>query len=205
MSWPDYNTPEPTARRNVYNQAMVRSALSLSLAIAGLQLCLAVPAAEAPPPASDVLTSAEATATAQHKAIFLIFHASWCGWCRKLDQFIESPRIQPIIDKYFVVTHLTVLEQGNKKSLDNPGGDAAMERAGGKYISLPFFAFLDDKGETIVNSIRPGEGLPAARNIGHPVEPYEVDWFMAMLKKAAPGMSADEATVLESWLRAQKK
>jgi len=181
---------------------MVRTS---SLAGAGLLLCLAVQAAEAPPPASDILASAEAAAAAQHRAVFLIFHASWCGWCKKLDRFIESAEIKPVIDKYFVVTHLTVQEQGDKKSLDNPGGDAVMDRAGGKDAGLPFFAFLDDKGETIVNSIRPGDGMPAQRNIGHPVQPYEVDWFMAMVKKAAPAMTPDEAKVLKSWLRAQKK
>ena len=52
----------------------------------------------------------------------------------------------------------------------------------------------------VVNSIRPQGG-----NIGHPMEPYEVDWFLEMVKKAVPAMTAEEAKVLENWLRAQKK
>lgn len=181
----------------------MRTALSrLTLGcLAGLLLL----AAETPPPASAVLESAGAAAAAQHKSIFLIFHASWCGWCKKLDQFLETPEIKPVIDKYFVVAHLTVQEQGARKSLNNPEGDEVMAHAGGKDAGLPFFAFLDEKGETIANSIRPGEGNDAERNIGHPVKPQEVDWFLIMVKKAAPAMSADEAKVLENWLRAQKK
>ena len=54
-------------------------------------------------------------------------------------------------------------------------------------------------------SIRQGEGKAAERNLGHPVQPQEVDWFLVMVKKAAPAMTPDEAKVLEDWLRAQKK
>jgi thioredoxin-related protein len=182
---------------------MVRTAM-FRLTI-GLLASLMLMAAETAPPASVVMDAARTAAAAQHKSIFLIFHASWCGWCKKLDQFIESPEIKPIIDKYFVQARLTVQEQGAKKSLNNPGGDEVMAQAGGKYNSLPFFAFLNEEGDTIVNSVRPGEGNAAVRNIGHPVQPQEVDWFLVMVKKAAPAMSPDEAKILENWLRAQKE
>jgi hypothetical protein len=99
-----------------------------------------------------------------------------------------------------VQARLAVLEQGPKQHLNNPGGDEVMAKAGGKAAGLPFFAFLNEKGETVVNSIRTGGG-----NIGHPYEPNEVDWFLVLLKKGAPGMSPDEAKVLENWLRTQKK
>jgi len=182
---------------------MVRAAL-FRLTIGFLASAMLL-AADTPPPASVVMESAQTAAAAQHKSIFLIFHASWCGWCRKLDQFLETPEIKPIVDKYFVQARLDVQEQEAKKSLDSPGGDEVLARAGGKGIGLPFFAFLTEKGETIVNSIRPGDGKGKGGNIGHPVQPEEVDWFLAMVKKAAPAMSADEAKVLENWLRAQKK
>ncbi len=188
---------------NIIIRAMVRTAM-FRLAI-GLLAGPMLLAAETAPPASVVMESARTAAAARHKSIFLIFHASWCGWCKKLDQFIEAPEIKPIIDKYFVLARLTVQEQGAKKSLDNPGGDEVMAQAGGKDVGLPFFAFLNEEGETIANSIRPGEGKAADRNIGHPVQPQEVDWFLVMMKKAAPAISGDEAKIMENWLRAQKK
>jgi hypothetical protein len=104
------------------------------------------------------------------------------------------------VDKYFVQARLDVQEQEAKKDLDNPGGQEVMAKYGGDKAGLPFFAFLDEKGGMIVNSLQPQGG-----NIGHPVEPGEVDWFLAMVKKAAPAMTADEAKVLENWLRTQKK
>ncbi len=105
-----------------------------------------------------------------------------------------------MVDKYFVPARLDVQEQDAKKDLDNPGAEETMAKYGGDKAGLPFIVFLNGKGEMVVNSLRPQGG-----NIGHPVEPYEVDWFLAMVKKAAPGMTAEEAKVLENRLRAQKK
>jgi hypothetical protein len=34
-------------------------------------------AAQTPRPAAEILSAAEATAAAQHKSVWLIFHASW--------------------------------------------------------------------------------------------------------------------------------
>jgi hypothetical protein len=164
--------------------------------------CLAAGGA---PPASDVMQSAQKAALEQHKNIFLIFHASWCGWCAKLDKFIETPEIKPIFDKYFVFARLDVQEAEEKKDLDNPGGEQVMAKVGGEKAGLPFLAFLSEKGELLANSIRPGDDKAKAGNIGHPMQPYEVDWFLTMLKKGAPAITADEAKVLENWLRAQKK
>ncbi len=65
---------------------------------------------------------------------------------------------------------------------------------------MPFFAFLNAKGDLIVNSKKDGRD-----NIGHPFQPEEIDWFMTMLNKAAPGMEKAERQVVESWLRNQKK
>ena len=95
---------------------------------------------------------------------------------------------------------LDVDENEAKRDLNNPGAEEVLAKMGGKQAGLPFLAFLDEKGELIVNSIRPKGG-----NIGHPAEPAEVDWFLVMLKKAAPAMSPEETKTLEDWLRTQKK
>jgi len=52
----------------------------------------------------------------------------------------------------------------------------------------------DAKGNLIVNTLnsnRPGKD-GKGENIGHPMQPYEVDWFMTMLEKAVPTMTPDE-------------
>ncbi|HWC96223.1 MAG TPA: hypothetical protein VG456_05730 [Candidatus Sulfopaludibacter sp.] len=96
-------------------------------------------------------------------------------------------------------------EQKEKAALDNPGGEDVMAQVGGKQAGLPFLAFLDAQGDTIVNSIYPGDDKHKPGNIGHPSEPHEVDWFLVMVKKAAPDITSDEMKLLENYLRNQKK
>ena len=64
---------------------------------------------------------------------------------------------------------------------------------------LPYSAFLDAKGALIVNSKLQGQ------NIGYPGEPEEIDWFIQMMKKAAPKMSAADVKTIETALRSFKK
>lgn len=99
---------------------------------------------------------------------------------------------------------MVVQEHGDKAALDNPGGAELMAKLGGKDAGLPFFAFLDPAGNMIVNSMRLVPGKKPS-NIGYPSAPEEIDWFMAMLAQAVPGMPAAESTTLEQWLRQHAK
>ena len=94
-----------------------------------------------------------------------------------------------------------VQESAEKKHLENPGGEAVLGKLGGRNSGLPFFAFVDAKGELLVNS----KGAANGNNIGHPYEPSEIAWFMTMLQKAAPKMTANERKTIEDWLGNQKK
>jgi hypothetical protein len=104
-----------------------------------------------------------------------------------------------------VITKLVVQEQAEKAKLNNAGGEEVMSKVGGKNAGLPFIAFLDVKGELIVNGRKPVAGKTEGDNIGHPFQPQEIEWFMTMLTKATPAMSATDRKTLEDWLKAQKK
>jgi hypothetical protein len=113
-----------------------------------------------------------------------------------LGKFTDSDEIKPILQKYFVLAHL---ELGKAKA-SNPGAGIYLSQVGGDEKGAPFFAFVEPDGKMIVNSCR-----NVSDNIGYPAEPHEIDWFMVMLKKAAPQMTREEAAVIEKKLRDYKR
>ncbi len=158
----------------------------------------------ATPTADELMAAAGVKATGSNKTIYVRFSASWCGWCKRHDAFLARPDVKPVFEKYFVPVKLIVQESEAHKSDENPGADQWLVKMGGPE-GLPYSAFVDAKGALIVNSKRPTGKGTEARNIGHPFAPEEVDWFVAMMKKAAPSMTADDLKTLETALRSQKK
>jgi len=150
------------------------------------------------PTAQKVMDEAKAKASSEHKAIFLHFGASWCGWCKRLDAFLERPDIKAIFEKNFVPVKLVVQEKEKDKALENPGAEALLQKVGGPG-GLPYSAFVSEKGALIVNSKRNGQ------NIGYPGAPEEIDWFIQMMKKAAPAMEEQDIKTIETALRTPKK
>ena len=185
-------------------------AVRCALAGLGVGLCLVLMGAKrdmpapVPPSADQVLAQAEATAKAEHKKILLVFSASWCGPCHELERFLGDPTVRSVMDKRFVMAYLDVME--NKKGqlhASSPGGELEMVKLGGGGEGVPYFAMLDDAGEWITDSKMPaGDGPP--ENFGYPSGSDQIDWFIHMLKKAAPDMAAEDVKTLRDFLEKHK-
>jgi len=156
------------------------------------------------PSASAILRAAEEQAQAQHKAILVAFGASWCGNCRLYDRFLADPQMHALLSRAFVFASMDTGERANDpKHADTPGGPAFEDSVGGKDAGWPFLVMLDANGRRIVDSNRPDPADKAGQsNIGYPVAPQEVDWFVEMLRRAAPSLSQQDLASVHSWLTA---
>ncbi len=162
--------------------------------VAGLLLSRPVVLAE-PATADAVLAEAAKAGRSAGRNTLVVFHASWCGWCRKLEAILSSPRVKEIVDRHYVQVELTVLERGEKQALENPGAEALMDSLAGGDAGLPFTAVLERKTKKpIATSNLSGPGT----NVGFPAKADEVDHFVGMLRRGAPGMSAAEAETIRA-------
>jgi len=171
----------------------------MGLVVVSMALPIAASATTAT--AKTLLTAATTKARKERKNVMVIFHASWCGWCKKMDAMLESPQFKTMFEKSYVITHVDVLEnEGPNKALENDGGAELMKTLGAMPDSgIPFFAILSPDGVKLGDSLLPGK-----QNMGFPAEPQEVVAFMALLKKTAPRMTETDRTTVETFLKNQK-
>lgn len=130
--------------------------------------------------AEDILTKALTEAKSGNKNVLLMFHASWCKWCHIMEKNMNLPETKPVFDKKFITAYIDVQEAGEKKKLENPGGEELMNRYKGKDAGLPFWLILNPKGEVLADSFNDKK-----ENLGCPSTAEEVDVFAAKLKKSA--------------------
>jgi len=174
---------------------------NLSIAFLAVTAVLAVPAVAAPPASADaIFAQAKTEAAAQHKNILMVFSASWCGPCKLYERFLEDPQMKPITERAFVVERIDVGERPNDPNhADTPGGVALRTALGAaSEPGFPFIVITDDAGTPLVNSYQNGN---TNDNIGYPALPSEVDWYITMLKRAAPALTPEDLKATHDWLQ----
>jgi thiol-disulfide isomerase/thioredoxin len=152
-------------------------------------------AQHAPLSADEILKEAYATAAKENKKVFIIFHASWCGWCHKMDSSMNDASCRKFFDDHFVVRHLVVDESKDKKNLENPGANELRTKYNGDGIGIPFWLIFDKDGNLLADSkIRAaGTGFDApGDNMGCPASEKEVASFIALIKKMTTLTPAQE-------------
>ena len=139
-----------------------------------------------------MFAQAKAEAKQQHKHVLMVFSDSFCPYCKLYDQFLEDPQMKPITDKAFVIERIDMDKTPGAVRLRN--ALAAEDKVG----TIPFFVMTDEHGRPVVDSNR--NGNPAA-NIGYPALPVEIDWYIEMLKRAAPALSSEDLSATRTWLK----
>jgi thioredoxin-related protein len=156
----------------------------MKIKIAIVCLLLAVGSTQAnaqeQPSASSVLEKACEQAKKENKKVFVMFHASWCTWCKKMDNNMKSAALKEMFDKNYVITHLTVQESPKNKHLENPGADAMLKTYKADRSGIPFWVVLDAKGKLLEDSFN-----AKGENLGCPAQPDEVAEFIRVLKNTS--------------------
>jgi thioredoxin-related protein len=170
----------------------------LLMALAFLFICSVSLAQSTLQSADIVLNNAYAKATKENKKVILIFHASWCGWCKKMEASLNDPTCKKMFDDNYVTAYLDVLENPGKENLQNPGAMDILKKYGAADAGLPYWLVLDAKGNTLANSLMPAAGATTATtkdNVGCPAEENEVVYFTKILK-ATSNLSDNDLEVI---------
>ena len=175
---------------------ILRTSFTLALAAA---LTISAPAQTKPASATEVLSAAVKTAKAANKNVFIHFGASWCTWCRHLDEMLDSAEVGKLFHDNYVIAHLTIQESKDKLALENPGAQEMATSAGAKG-GIPIFIFFDSEGKRLATSM----AMPDGGNIGHPATPEEIRAFAGLLEKTAPRMTAAQRQQIVDYLSKQK-
>ena len=147
------------------------------------------------PSSDEILKKAYKQAASQHKNVFVIFHASWCGWCHKMDKSMNDVACKQFFDDNYIIVHLVVDESKDKKALENPGANELRAKYYGSGLGIPFWLVFDKEGKLLSDSKIRAEGETADKgnNSGCPANAEEVAFFINVLKNT----SALDATQLE--------
>jgi thiol-disulfide isomerase/thioredoxin len=138
--------------------------------------------------AKKILTNAFAKAANEHKNVLVIFSASWCGWCKKMDASLDDESCKKYFDKSYVIVHLTVDERNEMQYLENAGAKQFRANFHGEQAGLPFWLILDKNGNLLGDSFIRKDGQTAdeaGENIGCPSTEKEVGIFIALVKRTS--------------------
>jgi thioredoxin-related protein len=137
--------------------------------------------------AAAIIKEATKEAAKNDKNIFVIFHASWCIWCHRMDTAMNDQTVKSFFNNNYVTKHLTVYERGEKEKLNTSGADKLMTNYGGdNNQGIPYWVILDKNGKLLADSrLHSDDGMLTGSNVGCPTKQEEVDYFIRVLKKTS--------------------
>ena len=146
-----------------------------------------------PASAEEIMKDALAVAKKENKKVLVMFHASWCGWCHKMDTSLNDAFVKKFFDDNFVIRHLVVFESKGKENLENPGALEMLTKYEGKDQGIPFWLIFDKDEDFLADSRMKAmvNGAEKLQNTGCPASKEEVDYFIEVLKKTT-GLKEDE-------------
>jgi thioredoxin-related protein len=153
----------------------------------------------APLSADEIVKNACKQAGRENKNVLVMFHASWCIWCHRMDSSMNDVRCKKFFDDNYVTAHLVVMESKGKENLENPAAMELMTRYNGANQGIPFWVVIDKDGKVLADCFMKPEGSGAdvkGQIIGCPATQPEVDAFINVLKKTSKITPQQEAAIV---------
>ena len=141
--------------------------------------------------ADAVLGEGLRQAKTDHKNVFLHFGAPWCGWCHRLENWMDTPQVAAIMAKDMVNLKI---DQDRMT-----GANDVFKRYNPKPGGIPWFAVLDENGKVICTS------EAEKGNIGFPGSAAEIDYFIGMMTKVKKNMTDSDLAALKESLETDNK
>jgi thiol-disulfide isomerase/thioredoxin len=137
--------------------------------------------------AAEVLAAGLQEAAATDRLVFLHSGAPWCGWCKRLERWLEREDIAPVFTRDFVAVKIDVDEM--------EGGKELMDRYTGGYRGVPFLVILGADGTVLADSFTPDR-----RNIGSPRAEWEIEHWNVMMRATVRRITDEEiAYMARTW------
>jgi thioredoxin-related protein len=159
-------------------------------------------AQKAPFFAEEIMKEAFTSAKKQNKKVLVMFHASWCGWCHKMDTSLNDASVKKFFDDNFVIRHLVVFESKGKENLENPGALEMLAKYDAKEQGIPFWLIFDKDENFLADSRMKAKinGVEKLQNTGCPASADEVDYFIGVLKKTT-SLNDDQLQIIRARFR----
>ncbi len=171
-----------------------------------LMAVVSLKAQQNPASAKDILREACQQAAKENKNVFVMFHASWCVWCHRMDTSMNDASCKKFFDDNYVIRHLVVDEAAAKKNLETPGAAEMKTKFNGDGQGIPFWLVFDKDGNLLADSKmrKEGEGPEKGDNAGCPATEKEVDFFIEVLKKTS-SITKEQIAIIRKRFRENDK
>lgn len=156
--------------------------------------------------AAEIMSEAYQQAAKEKKNVFIMFHASWCGWCHKMDYSMNDKACKKFFDDNYVVRHLVVDESADKLNLENPGAKEMRTKYYGDGQGIPFWLVFDKDGNLLSDSKirKEGDSPKQGDNAGCPASEKEVNFFIGVLMKTS-SLTKDQLEIIRKRFRENDK
>jgi thioredoxin-related protein len=146
-----------------------------------------------PVDAFELLDRALAEARREDKRVLLHFGAEWCGWCHRLDAFLERPEIADRLGRDYIELKLDLERMRRAREVLARFPHATDS-------GIPWWAVLGPDGRTLFTSF--AEPEDPRSNVGYPLEPHEIAHFVKMLRETARRLDSEAIGEIEAALEA---